>query len=531
VKISNIRSIIDCNSVVLSLVPIGILLLGSFSHQHNSQFSSHAQTEIERYSCDFFRSTAEDFRYTKYAIQSLFSFNNYCEPVTITSDNEHGGDDEKDNSIPGGETPTLTERLLKPELVFRGLEFPTNMAFLGPNDILVLEKNKGTVQRIVNGVKLEEPLLDVNVATLAERGMLGIAIAKNHSSINDTSSVPITHVFLYFTESSGRQDGDDSKNGTKPLGNRLYRYELVDNKLVNPKLILDLPANLNRHNGGPILIGPDQNVYLAIGDINHTTKAQNYEDGHAPDGTGGILRITKDGEAVSNIVFGEEDPLNKYYAYGIRNSFGMDFDPVTGKLWDTENGLSYGDEINLVEPGFNSGWSRVQGIWQSNGSDWDSRESDWRSGQKEEMLLNKAPDDLVDFNGKGEYSNPEFVWEISVAPTAIKFFNSSNYGKQYENDMFVGDFNNGNIYHFDLNENRTSLILNGDLADKVASSEEELDGVLFGQDLGGITALNTLYADEGFAGITDIEVGDDGYLYVLTFHENQGAIFRIVPAI
>ena len=53
--------------------------------------------------------------------------------------------------------------------------------------------------------------------------------------------------------------------------------------------------------------------------------------------------------------------MPKYYAYGIRNSFGMDFDPVTGNLWDTENGPSYGDEINLVEPGFNSGWQVVQG--------------------------------------------------------------------------------------------------------------------------------------------------------------------------
>ena len=65
---------------------------------------------------------------------------------------------------------------------------------------------------------------------------------------------------------------------------------------------------------------------------------------------------------VQPTIIGDEDPLNKYYAYGIRNSFGIDFDPVTGKLWDTENGPGYGDEINLVEPGFNSGWSKVQGI-------------------------------------------------------------------------------------------------------------------------------------------------------------------------
>jgi aldose sugar dehydrogenase len=57
-----------------------------------------------------------------------------------------------------------------------------------------------------------------------------------------------------------------------------------------------------------------------------------------------------------------EDPLNRYYAYGIRNSFGFDFDPITGNLWDTENGPGFGDEINFVEPGFNSGSKKVQGF-------------------------------------------------------------------------------------------------------------------------------------------------------------------------
>ncbi len=78
-----------------------------------------------------------------------------------------------------------------------------------------------------------------------------------------------------------------------------------------------------------------------------------------------------------------------YYAYGIRNSFGIDFDPVTGRLWDTENGPAFGDEINLVEPGFNSGWVSAQGIWKV---DADSQ------GQK---MLN--PDNLVTFNKGGKY--------------------------------------------------------------------------------------------------------------------------------
>ena len=80
----------------------------------------------------------------------------------------------------------------------------------------------------------------------------------------------------------------------------------------------------------------------------------------------GVLRMTQNGQPVNDTgILGDEHPLDLYYAYGIRNSFGMDFDPITGNLWDTENGPSYGDEINLVEPGFNSGWQAITGKLES----------------------------------------------------------------------------------------------------------------------------------------------------------------------
>ena len=74
-----------------------------------------------------------------------------------------------------------------------GMEFPSSMAFLGPDDILVLEKNTGQVRRIVNGAMLEEPLLDVPVAVKDERGLLGIAVTKD-------SQNGATFVFLSYTE-------------------------------------------------------------------------------------------------------------------------------------------------------------------------------------------------------------------------------------------------------------------------------------------------------------------------------------------
>ncbi len=388
-----------------------------------------------------------------------------------------------------GSQPAIMDRSLKAELIYDGLRSPTSMAFLDRDKILVLEKDQGTVQEIVNRTKLPQPILRVNISNDGEQGLLGIAVAQHPTTKAGVSNI---FIFLYYTENK-----DDTS-----VGNRVYRYSLIDNKLVNPKLILSLPADPGPfHNGGKIVIGPDKNVYAVIGDLlNHRTEAQNVASGGPPDLTSGIIRATQEGEAVPNGPLGNTYPSNRYYAYGIRNSFGLDFDPVTKKLWDTENGPNYGDEINLVEPGFNSGWTKVQGIWTPLGP----------IGGENAGPENIHPSDLVNFEGKGKYRAPEFVWSQTVAPTALKFFNSTMLGKQYQNDLFVGDYNNGNLYHFKLNQNRTELVLGGKFADKIAQTPEDLGTFIFGNGFSG--------------GITDLQVGPDGFLYVLTF---SGSIYRI----
>ena len=435
-------------------------------------------------------------------LSALASSITFVNPASAQEENE--GEQEEQN-IPdvnaaiGDETATIRDPNLNIETVAEGLEFPTTMAFLGTNDFLVLEKEKGTVQRIVNGKMLPEPILDVNVGASQERCMCGIAIS--------TSTPGHTYIFLYFTETESA-DKEDVLQGNDPIGNRLYRYELVNDKLVNPKLLLDLPATPGpRHNGGAVVIGPDNNLYIPIGDIDGTyqseeseTLAQNYPDGVEPDGRSGILRITQDGSPVPNGgIIGDETPLNLYYAYGIRNSFGINFDPVTGNLWDTENGPGEGDEINLVEPGFNSGWAQVQGMSVSSSN---NNDQDFNSGN------------LVDFDGRGTYSEPEFEWRTTLGPTALIFLHSDRLGQQYQNDIFVGSIVTGNIYRFDLNEDRTQLVLTGELEDKIAEIRE--------------TGTEDIVFGEGFAGVSDLEVGPDGYLYVVSL--GQGKIFRIVPA-
>ena len=388
------------------------------------------------------------------------------------------------------EVPIIKDPNLKAEVVVSGLKAPTGMAFLGPNDILVIEKDKGTVQRIIDGKMLPEPLLDVNVANESERGLLGIAISKNLTSGTDQPA----YVFLFYSETL-------EKDGGNLVGNRLYRYELVNNKLINPKLLLDLPTTPGpSHDGGVVRIGPDNNVYVVAGDLNFAripsayTLAQNNASGLAPDGRGGILRVTQNGEVVGGVgIFGNEHPLNKYYAYGIRNSFGIGFDPVTGNLWETENGPNHHDEINLFQAGSNGGWRQIRGL-AANDTGFDPNR------------------DLVDFGGKGKYSDPKFDWYDTVAPTAITFLDSDKLGKQYENDMFVGNVKGGRIFNFNLNDNRTELVLDSPLDDKMADTDEELQDVTFGSNFGIIT---------------DLQVGPDGYLYVVSY--GHGEIYRLLP--
>jgi aldose sugar dehydrogenase len=463
----------------------------------------------------------------------------YFQPVDKKTANATVDRNYPESSLPSPSGPNIIDPNLKAEVVFRGLAYPTDIAFLGNNDILVIEKDTGIVRRIVNNTMMKEPLLDVNVATFGHRGMLGIAISNVSFSSASTSLSPLPnqiltnktddesiktfttdiksakYVFLYYTAIQGK-DGEDTSQGKQPLGNVVYRYKLVDNMLIEPKLLLNLPATPGAiGNGGKILVNPyDNNLYVTVGGVGingHETEAQNVRNGGLPDGTSGILVFTQDGKSVSQIgILGDIDPINKYYAYGIWNSFGIDFDPVTGKLWDTENGVVFGDEINLVEPGFNSGWNKIDGIWL-------------RGNPIEDTEARVAPKQtdglLVDFNGKGKYSPPEFTWFEDVGPTAIRFFNSDKLGRQYQDDIFVGDIINGNIYHFELNKQRTELLLpfNSSLSDKIVSSNETKfsDGIIYGK---------------GFGGITDIEIGpEDGFLYVLTFNNGNGTIYRITP--
>jgi glucose/arabinose dehydrogenase len=388
-------------------------------------------------------------------------------------------------------TPLLHDAGLDIELVTEGLSYPTSMRFLDDGSILVLQKNDGQVRLVSDGKLAEEPVLQVNVANEVERGLLGIAIWDGGD--NDDDNVT-TSVFLYLTENDG-----DGK-----IRNRVYKYVYDENEktLGNRTLVMDLPGEPGPfHDGGKITIGPDGNLYAVIGDVNAGGgMLDNQIPGRPPDDKSVVFRVNRDtGMSVEGNPFdnyaGDMEKLRRYYAYGIRNSFGLDFDPLTGRLWVTENGPDSYDEINVVEPGFNSGWHKVMGPISR---------------------TNATAADLVSFNGS-QYRDPAFSWKSPIGVTDIEFFDSPKLGEKYQNNVFVGDINYGNLYFFKLNKERDGFELGSSsgLADLVADP--------VGSDI--LVEASPVIIGERFGRITDIETGPDGYLYVLTYLD--GKIYRI----
>jgi glucose/arabinose dehydrogenase len=361
------------------------------------------------------------------------------------------------------------------------------MRFLDDGSILVLEKNNGQVRVVLDGFILEDSPIQVEVANGAEQGLLGIAIWNEN---DDTTSV-----FLYLTESY--------EDKTRNLVYK-YVYDKNEKTLGNKTLLLDLPAEPGPfHNGGKISVGPhDGYIYAVIGDVSSGGyMLDNQKGGKPPSDRSVVLRVHRDtGSPVEDNPFynytGEMEKLRRYYAYGIRNSFGMDFDPVTGKLWITENGDDVYDEINIIQPGFNSGWHKIMGPF----------------GRTNVTIEN----DLVNFDG-AKYEDPVFSWYVPVGVTDIEFFNSTELGDKYKDNIFVGDINNGNLYFFEVNGERTGMTFHDPrLLDLVADPVEDSEA----------SELSSLILGEGFEGITDIETGPDGLLYILTYQD--GKIYRIV---
>ena len=380
------------------------------------------------------------------------------------------------------------------------LGFPTTMTFVG-DEILILEKSSGNVIRIQdNGVPYPEPVLHVPVEIKVESGLLGISKVSNH-------------VFLYYTEpiSGYGTSYNELSFSYDASRNVVYQYDWNGEKLTNPVLIKEFPALNGYHNGGVMTKGLNNEIYFVIGDLDQRTVFQNIPGENADFETGSIFKI----DTESNNV--------ELYAMGIRNSFGLAVDPITGYLWDTENGPDVYDEINLVEPKFNSGWIEIQG--PSNG---------------------KLLPQLSKYK-EYKYSEPEFSWELPIGVTAIAFPEQGLFEKYFD-WLFVGDFHNGIIYKFKLDDTRTKFIFKSThLQDNVLNiSKNSADAAYTGNTecrvkdylCSLLEPMNEIVFAKDFQGITDIKF-HNGAMYIAVIGEDihdkedegygDGSIYKIYP--
>jgi glucose/arabinose dehydrogenase len=456
---------------------------------------------------------------------------------------------------------TTAPEVLAPNLAVRpiaaGLPLPTAMAFIGRDDLLVLEKNTGRVQHVRGGA-VSSTVLDLAVNFASERGLLGLALHPEFPRV--------PWVYLYWTESTTGAD-TNVLAATTLLGNRVDRFVWTGTMLTFDRQLIALralqppnppvePTAFGNHDGGVLRFGPDGKLYVFIGDVGRRSRLQNLPcgptatcpgpvvaddqfGGPEPDDahlTGVVLRLNEDGSTPLDNPFFEAGAaiggdvganVQRIFSYGHRNGFGMAFDPRSGQLWLQENGDDSFSEINRVEPGMNGGWIQIAGPVSRIGQ---FKEIETTFGPRSLQQRRWPPTNIADSPAAAlsrlfvlpgsHYSDPEFSWKWEVAPGGVGFLEGGALGPQFAGDMFVGAatpvLEGGYLFHFNLTGNRRKIgvddpRLDDRVADNLGKHEiTESESLLFGRNF-GVT--------------TDIQTGPNGNLFVLSL--SRGTLYEI----
>lgn len=220
-------------------------------------------------------------------------------------------------------TPSEPAELGKVSELVDGLTTPWGLIALSDTTLLVSERDTGKILRISDGDPVTVTTVP-GVQPSSEGGLLGIALSPDEE-----------HLYCYHSSS---QD------------NRLVRYAWNGSKLTDDTVLLDQIPTAPNHNGGRLQFGPDGHLYLSTGDASDRSTAQDTDAL-----TGKILRLTEDGKPASGNPFD-----NEVWSYGHRNVQGLAFDDED-RLWASEFGDKYQDELNLITKGGNYGWPEIEG--------------------------------------------------------------------------------------------------------------------------------------------------------------------------
>jgi glucose/arabinose dehydrogenase len=455
-------------------------------------------------------------------------------------------------------SPTMLDPNLSVRAVVTGLTQPTTIAFIGENDLLVLEKGTGRVQRVVNGA-VDSTVVDLAVNSGSERGLLGVALHP------DFPSDP--GVYLYWTESTTGSDTTVLAE-TPLLGNRVDRYNWNGSTLSFDRNLIRLRAlqpaftaeptpvaGRGNHNGGVLAFGSDGKIYIFIGDNGRRGQLQNLPNGPfgpgqpddqfggpQPDNahlTGVILRLNADGTTPSDNPFfaaGASIPgevganIQKIFSYGHRNGFGMAIDTSSrgeGNVWLQENGDDSFSELNRVTPGMNGGWVQISGpverIAQFKATETTPPFVGLQQARWPPTNIADTPEQALSrlFMLPGAtYSDPQFSWRFEVAPGGMNFLRGRALGPQFEDDLFMGagtaNLVGGYLFHFNLTGNRRNIGVDDPrLADRVADNLAKHE----------ITESESLLIGRDFGITSDIETGPNGNLFVVSL--SRGTIYEV----
>jgi glucose/arabinose dehydrogenase len=336
---------------------------------------------------------------------------------------------------------------LRGHKVAGGLDLPVGFTFDPRGRIWYVEKASGEV-RILEPRSGRDRLFYrfSGVNAEGERGTLGIALHP------DFPATP--YVYVYVT----RHAGD------RPLQNQIVRLRDAGGTGRHPAIIFRSPTtSRTNHNGGRILFGPDDMLYAVVGDGGEDqATAQNLDDAR-----GKVLRMTPAGDPAPGNPFAG----TRVYAYGIRNSFGFDFDPQTDDMWETENGPECNDELNRIQAGENHGW----------GPSFDCG--------------SMAPP--LDTNRDGPSPVLPLSWFTpTIAPTGMAFCDGCGLGAAAEGTFLFGTNNTREIRQVTLNVARD-----------------------------GIDAVDTVLTEP--QRVISLETAPSGRMY---FSDIAGRIFRLAPA-
>jgi plastocyanin len=342
-------------------------------------------------------------------------------------------------------------------------------------------------------------------------------------------------------------DTDDAK--TLPdLGNRVDRFIWDGTKLSWDRNLVKLRSNTldtdtsgrirGNHDAGPLVFGKDGKLFLIIGDQNQRTQLQNLPALAAPTDvnfTGVILRLNDDGStpqdnpfyAAGAAVGGEAgENIQQIWTYGVRNSFGLAIHPITGDLWETENGDDSWDEVNIFPAGSNSGWIQLMGP-PERFAEFKQLESDSKDGMDNKDF---PPDKLAASRDEAQqsmlvlegstYVPPVFAWKYPVAVTSIAFVTDETLGSSSANTAWLGTVLTDSLYRYPLATDGSGFDFASDagLNDRVDDNTAK----------GDVGESSKYVVGTGFGVVTSIVHAPDGLLYVSSI--SAGSVYRIGPA-